>query len=493
MKFWPAVVDQGDGADGVEFSSEASIASYMLRVFEDLIRILGLPLKMLQELSVFEVRPDEWIVTWSGAPVGAVEYKRPGQRAMTDKRILGEVFDAASQLLHFYGMPMAMSLLISGEEFRVCWFAASTTNSKWAKEFMAREEPYVAAGSQPSTPVRAPTTKGAGCDDAAAPKPKKLSPPIASPSRKVRRQPHALTVVEETDTSLGVWVARSVFKSRASDTADPDGGDERRMFVSDVYRWDAPNNAALRMLMSALVKMNELSSQRIPLKDPFERLWERRLIQFVRGDKSFFWSGDLKLMTADDVDWDSVVRMKRSDKYVYAVEDLGRGADGRVWLAVALRTKTTRSLFAAKTTSTLCPLVLKFGNKNSLERITKEYDNWVAAYPEFKDVVANEIWSGRHAVRMPHFTEVQENDRKKFIRDGQVRKTLQENFHNKGLRHYDVKWRNIGTYMSKKGECRIVVFDLSSVKKYTGDDSWVDEAIASLRETAGGFRRQSIV
>ena len=167
--------------------------------------------------------------------------------------------------------------------------------------------------------------------------------------------------------------------------------------------------------------------------------------------------------------WNKYAKPK---KYLYAIEDLGYGAEGRVWLACA-------------SSGAVCVLKFPIKDTNSASKdVERELKNWKKAYPEFETKVFHEKWCGREALRMPHFSAVKPDERLVVL--GLVKVTLETNFYDNGLVHEDVAWRNIGLY--KDGaECKAVVFDLGRVRDQdkTGlDDNWVDDAIAKLQREA---------
>ncbi len=76
--------------------------------------------------------------------------------------------------------------------------------------------------------------------------------------------------------------------------------------------------------------------------------------------------------------------------HLLAVEDLGRGGSGKVWL---IRTVSTRK-------PSIC--VLLFHNENSIISMNQEKCNWDAVYPEFEKITSVDTWSGSIALKMPH-------------------------------------------------------------------------------------------
>eukprot|EP00035_Acanthoeca_spectabilis_P016946 m.353683 g.353683 ORF g.353683 m.353683 type:complete len:379 (+) comp16593_c2_seq20:577-1713(+) len=122
-------------------NSEQDVASIVQLLIEDVIRILKLPLRIAAELQVFEVRPDLWVIfTANMVPIGAVEVKKPSPTAMNDQKILGELRDQMEQLRHFYGATFSIGILTTGNEFRVCWYAAEGASEDKMNEMMAATE-----------------------------------------------------------------------------------------------------------------------------------------------------------------------------------------------------------------------------------------------------------------------------------------------------------------------------------------------------------------
>lgn len=159
---------------------------------------------------------------------------------------------------------------------------------------------------------------------------------------------------------------------------------------------------------------------------------------------------------------------KSNTKILVALEDFGRGSDGKAWFC------------ATHTTPSSC-CVLKFDNKNSAFSLRREKENWHFIYPEFSDMVKVEKWSGAAALVMPHFTEVPRSDRELYLET--ILETLTTKFWEKGKVHQDVKWGNIGLYRSTIGTIAAVVFDLRSVVDYNLDDhdDWIGKAMQRLR------------
>lgn len=152
-----------------------------------------------------------------------------------------------------------------------------------------------------------------------------------------------------------------------------------------------------------------------------------------------------------------------------ALEDLGRGSTGQGWLCATL----------SKPRSAVC--VLKFDNEDAWsDKLRHERDMWTLLYPEFSDLIKLEQWSGADALVMPHFATVLEHEREQYREE--LRDVLTRKFMENGKVHRDVRWSNIGKYLSQDGRVVLVVFDLLSVVDYKvgAHGDWVEKAVKSL-------------
>jgi hypothetical protein len=196
-----------------------------------------------------------------------------------------------------------------------------------------------------------------------------------------------------------------------------------------------------------------------PYCDPFDKLSQRTILKFTKGGATVVWS---RLDVAPK--WDKVVHPQ---KFLFAIEDLGRGASGRVWLV---------------STSSGAVGVLKFSlSDRPKESLDTEYAMWKAAYPSMP--VYREVWCDHEALRMPHFASVVREKRQEKL--SLVKQALLDDFFKRELVHEDVSWRNIGTYIDRNGMERVVLFDMGSVRLAAAGESndWVDHAVSSLKSS----------
>jgi hypothetical protein len=150
-----------------------------------------------------------------------------------------------------------------------------------------------------------------------------------------------------------------------------------------------------------------------------------------------------------------------------ALEDLGRGSTGKAWLCCTLSSSPA-----------LC--VLKFGNKsdNVSSRLKEEKQWWDAVYPQFKRMTKVEVWGGSDALVMPHVCAIPEKERGEF-RD-RIHTLLLKTFHERGYRHMDVAWRNVGFYVNKNNHKLPVLFDLERISMEVESEDWITEALSRL-------------
>jgi hypothetical protein len=449
----PIDVDE-HGALTLQYSTEHDIAHHIQSLLTVMAKLLGLELHVTSELSVFQVRADLWILTILGVPVGAVEVKKPDKRrvgAMSHQRVLGELYDQMLQLSNFYGKLLSIGILITGEEVRIAWCAAD--GSDGGNAISSAEplvEPMESAATDEVSPPSSPDRVGSF-------RPARTSPPSISPS-KTNPIVHSLTDMSAAADSAGGDAPVAEPKTAATAVSSS----ERRMFITPIVRCDDGTTTAMRLIMAAMMKMARTKTK--PLAHPFENLASRKLICFVKESSSVFWSSDLSSLTEKDARWNMLQPLRAM--HLYAVEDLGHGDNGRVWLT---------------STSSGYIYVLKFAKfGHNQDNLCAECDWWHKVYPEFERFVAVEKWSNHYALRMPHFAAIREVDRSGFL--SSVEATLRERFDAKGYVHSDVKWQNIGQYVNNSGNVQAIVYDLSAHTKGKKDESWVDNAMRYLEK-----------
>ena len=319
-----------------------------------------------------------------------------------------------------------------------------------ASKALARKEVELKE-REPTTPVRNNARGGSSS-----------SPEGATPSKKKAAvHPLDLTFNESRGSDE---------ESREGDDVEEEGAEKeaRRLLSSRVYciEDEEDQKSLFRLLASAVWKMWE--SRRVPLPDPFDRLNERTLLKFTRD--SFFWGRVGKAGVKPQ--WDVVPTGRASS--LFAVEDLGHGAEGRCWLVCSQAGRVA---------------VLKFFRKHDAEKARAaaetEKQHWDQIYPALGKMVKAEQWGGHWALVMPHLSQSVTRDEAALKA---VRATLKEDYVGHKLRQplEEVKWRNIGFYQSGT-QLKAVVFDMSRVEalpETVDGDEWVESCIEQLKERA---------
>ena len=422
-------------------TAEASVQSYVVSVLKDVIYELGLnhALEMTKEVATFGMRPDAWVMTLLGLPVGVVEVKNPGDGALSDERVAGELYDYMMRLPNFYGTREAFGILTSYRKWRVCWMDDEETCKLAGSKVLIDE-----VRADPETPVRRKGSVG-----------EKKPSPEATPSKK-KACVHPLTL-HEGDPHWGD-------DEDEETSVDPlnDGDSTKRVLLcTRVYdiEVESDNRDLFRLLASAILKM--WKCVRAPLNDPFECLGERTVLKFT--PQSVFWSR----MDSVEPQWDKMPTRRAGE--LFAVEDLGHGAEGRCWLVCTAAGRVA---------------VLKFFRKQDPEAAARrEKERWDAVYPALGKMVKLQQWGGHWALVMPHLSQSVERD---DLAVAAVRRTLVEDYVGRGWTQpvLEVRWRNIGFYTDDGGELRAVVFDMSHVERSEQNEennlSWVDDCVQSL-------------
>lgn len=115
---------------GKEFawSTESDVQSYVKVAIISAIHALGLALVLdcRDELSIFKVRPDIWILTKKGGiPVGVIEVKKPNEKIMEEKLVHGQIYDYMLRLQSFYGIQNVFGIVTTYHQWRIYWLPQS--------------------------------------------------------------------------------------------------------------------------------------------------------------------------------------------------------------------------------------------------------------------------------------------------------------------------------------------------------------------------------
>lgn len=396
------------------YGSENDITIMVRSLLSSICEALGIEVRICTEMGIMGIRPDILILTMGFLLIGVIEVKKPGQYILSNANVLGELFDQIKLIRMFYGMGPALGILATGEEYLVAWYPCDDT-------FFANPLPEI--DNSFSTPLRMNKSKD---DD---------SPPGTTPSSQ-RMHAHGIE----------------------ADISDPLHGqadvDDRLLSSTDIHKWKDNIPFFLNLLSTALMRM---TLARVGY-------YESTSSSFIRFHK------DTEVMT-----WRTIKNVEEEcrkkinfEKYprsdvttLLAVEDLGRGSNGKAWLVTT------------ETFSSVC--VLKFDNKDNKENLIREQGCWHLIYPEYKHMVRVEKWSGVYALVMPHFSTIPQNQRNLF---GDKIVSLLNRIHKIRYKHNDVRWRNIGCITTRDGTVP-VLYDLIHLQPSL-DDSWISESMSQL-------------
>lgn len=405
------------------YSTEADIV-HLVRVYlESIVSALNLNnFRFSSELEIKNIHPDIFILTLDSRPVGVVEVKKPGKDILIQPTVLGELYDQMLLVEGFYGTGPVCGILTSGEEWLVAWFPEDNNYFN---------DPMLSASAV--TPQKVTGTASQ----------RTSSPPGTTPSQK-RGDIYAVLVQSEDEATL-------TDVEMVKDIELP-----RRLSTTEVMHSQTSYATLLRVLCTAFEKMS--------------------IVHLHHSTPSFrflFKFHKYRLLTTWHVPSTYTEMVPCFDKFprsnttsLLALEDLGRGRDGKCWLT------------ATSTLKAVC--VLKFLNRDNRSGLQKECDNWHTVYPEFVNLVQVEMWSGSNALMMPHFATILESERPRYAE--LIKDTLRTKFASKGLVHPDVRWRNIGVYKTDEGDVAVVVYDLTDLRTYNCEvhSDWVDKAMATL-------------
>ena len=400
----------------VTYITENDVANLVERFLSGILDALGLLdiVGVYSEAGTFRLRPDLWLITVRSVPVGVVEVKKPdkpgqGFKALDHPNVLGELYDCMKHLPNFYGVHPAFGILTSMNSWRVAWFPDEETDE------------------------------------------------LAAASEELEDADHHLPDISDSAVAPHLLLEEQPEANAAEQTVDEDVG-QRALHASRIFSREETGGVLTRAIASALLKM--LKAKKTPLESPFAKLEECTILKFVKGDdERATWT---HLTLKDGPKWDKIANPKKN---LYAIQDMGYGAHGRVWLTCSY-------------SGAVC--VLKFALDGKKELLDKELEVWNKVYPDIP--VFREEWCGEPALRMPHFSQVPKSEYSSSVE--LARKTLTDDHHRKGFVHQDVSWRNVGIKLLPNGEKEAIVFDMGSIRELeSGQDiSWVETSCQKLEE-----------
>lgn len=420
------------GQKDLHYTTEGDVVVFVKTFLRDIANAMGIPLEMASDFGIKHVAPDICVLSLGSRLVGVVEIKKPQKNVLEMPTVLGELFDQMILVEGFYMSGPVIGILTTLEDWLFCWFPADT------EHFSSELEPYTATSAF-LTPQKA-SAAAAGAS---------TSPPRDTPSRRNRWSHGVDRPEDDREEDPGEFVLTDEVIGRALHTS----------LVINAYN---QYELLLQYLCSAFTRMTQVTLNQ-------RRGVPRSLFKLHKGEdarpKISFHPIDGIPLAVENILSNKFPRA--NTKMLLALEDLGRGSTGKAWLCCTL------SLSPA-----LC--VLKFGNKsdNVSARLKQEKKWWDEVYPEFMHMTKVEVWGGSDALVMPHICAIPVEERGDFKL--KIQALLLNTFHQRGYRHMDVAWTNIGFSVSKDNEKLPVLFDLERMKKGVESDDWVNEALSHL-------------
>mmetsp|Transcript_521 Transcript_521/g.739 ORF Transcript_521/g.739 Transcript_521/m.739 type:complete len:510 (+) Transcript_521:622-2151(+) len=108
----------------LRWATESDIQGFVKLVINDAIAAAGLEneLSCFNELGIFRLRPDIWILfEQKGIPIGVIEVKKPDSKIMNSNRLHGQIYDYMLRLRHFFGQKWIFGITSTYEEWRIYW------------------------------------------------------------------------------------------------------------------------------------------------------------------------------------------------------------------------------------------------------------------------------------------------------------------------------------------------------------------------------------
>eukprot|EP01036_Dinobryon_divergens_P032238 gene32238-41783_t len=418
------------GQRHLHYTTEADVVSFVKIYLRDIANAMGIPLEMASDFGIKHVAPDICVLSVGSRLVGVIEIKKPQKNVLEMPTVLGELFDQMILVEGFYVSGPVIGVLTTLEDWLFCWFPADTAH------FSSELEPYTATST-----FLTPQIASASAGDS-------TSPPRDTPSRK-KHWSHGVELPEDDHEDPAEFLLTEETIKRA-------------LHTSPVINAYTQYDLLLQYLCSSFTRMTQVTLNQ-------RRGIPRSLFKLHKGEdaclKISFHALDGIPLEVESIQSNKFPRA--NTKMLLALEDLGRGSTGKSWLCCTLSASPA-----------LC--VLKFGNKidNMSSRLNTEKQWWDTVYPEFKRMTKVEVWGGSNALVMPHMCAIPEEERGEF-RD-RIHTLLLENFHERGYRHMDVAWRNIGFYVSKNNRKLPVLFDLERISMEVESKDWVTEALSRL-------------
>ena len=414
------------------YTTEADVVGLVKIFIEDVSKAMGIEFLMTSDFGIKHVAPDICVLTLGSRLVGVIEIKKHQENVLLEPTVLGELFDQMILVEGFYMSGPVIGILTTLEDWLFCWFPAD------AVHFQSELEVYI-----PTSSFLTPLKATAPADDSS-------SPPINTPSR-INQWSHGVELPEDDHGD-----------SNDFELKEEQEAINRALHTSPVINAYAQYDLLLQYLCSSFTRMTQVTLNTRPGVP-------RSLFKLHKGEdacpKISFHSFHTIPFDVETIQ--SSAFPKNNTKMLLALEDLGRGSTGKAWLCCTLSSSPA-----------LCVLKFRNNGDNVLSRLKEEKQWWDAVYPDFINMTKVEVWGGSHALVMPHLCAIPKGRRGEF-RDG-IHELLLSTFHQRGFRHMDVEWKNIGFYVDENNHNVPVLFDLERMSDQVESEDWVNEALSRL-------------
>lgn len=410
------------------FASENGVNKFVERVLMDVIDAIGVKgaITIREEVEVMRNRPDFMVILVKGHPVGTIEGKQPGDVAMTHPNILGEVYDQLQHLHSIFRVDIPFAILTSYDQWRICWLDNPESNSRAALAQTPVPSTYATPVKRKQESVNAPEV-----------------------TTLMKTKPESPLLPETPSRKKGLGRLQSPDIHSAVDVENLGVDDHSRQFCgTEVLEW---KDTRLPAVLSSVIKKMMLARQE----------GSPKVLRLVNR-KTFAWKRAPPFQT---LNFDLCI--SKAVRNFFLWEDLGSGADGKAFL-VSGGTKGAVG-------------VLKFFFKDAAQRAEHELRTWKAVYshlPPVNETIRIVQVMQQTTLLMPWF----QCPERTWETLQAVQTTLREDFQEKGFRHDDVAWRNVGVYRGEGGQVKAVVFDMQRVVEFHQKEDWVHSAVLSLSE-----------
>jgi hypothetical protein len=430
------------------YGSESDVQQKVSAALSEAIAASGLRgvLHCFNELSVFRLRADIWVVQRRGIPVGVVEVKKPHPVVMTSKRVHGQIYDYMLRLRTQHGIQHVFGIVTTYKEWRFFWFPESDG-------YAASDEPLVADAAPYADPVDEATTTNANDN---------------------RSEDAEVQDDEAGGDAGGDDGGEEDAGNEGSDEDDEDddeeqpligeiekiGNETRVLHGSRVYE---SNDKQLPMVLAGVIrKMHHSPRAHVDLLDP-------KVDRICMNSDHWYWG---RLSGVEDID---DTRMPRRDAADFVMlQDFRGGADGRVWRACTLSGIGCIIKFAHKKDENDTPA-------DQRKRLEREALVWHGAWQEKNTRVCRV--GGDWALIMPYARPIPDlgnidEDTKKETSNA-IKQMAK-----RGYCHDDLHWRHVGRVKRKATE-KIVFFDLTRVSSVRSRLAAREAAVNKMHKSLG--------